>query len=57
MYIVEKIDKKDEFSLSLQIDKKAECLIFKYSLLSYIRIEEIEIYDPDKIFKLPLDIK
>lgn len=56
VYIVEKIAIDKEFYLSITLDRKAQCLSFVYSPAGGMSIEEVAHNNPEKIFKLPVDI-
>ena len=57
VYIVEKLSIKKEYYLSLALDRKAGCPVFIYSPAGGMSIEEVARKNPEKIFKMPVDIK
>ena len=56
VYIVEKIQIEKEFYLSLTLDRKSGCPVFIYSPAGGMSIEDVAVKNPEKIFKIPVDI-
>jgi len=56
VYIVEKIAIDKEFYLSMTLDRKAGCPTFIYSQAGGMSIEDVAHSNPEKIFKLPVDV-
>ena len=56
VYIVEKIAIDKEFYLSLTLDRKAGKPTFIYSQAGGMNIEDVAHSNPEKIFKLPVDV-
>lgn len=57
VYIVEKIQIDKEFYLSLTLDRKAGKPVFIYSPAGGMNIEDVAHSNPEKIFKIPIDMK
>lgn len=45
-----------EFYLSITLDRKAGCPVFIYSPAGGMSIEEVAKKNPEKIFKIPVDL-
>jgi succinyl-CoA synthetase beta subunit len=56
VYIVEKIDIAKEFYLSITLDRKAQSAVFIYSPAGGMAIEDVAHSNPEKIFKLYVDL-
>jgi succinyl-CoA synthetase beta subunit len=56
VYIVEKVAIAKEFYLSITLDRKAGCPVFIYSPEGGMSIEDVAHKNPEKIFKLPIDL-
>ena len=57
VYIVEKLQIDKEYYLSVTLDRKQGCPVFIYSPAGGMSIEDVAKNNPEKIFKLPIDIK
>jgi succinyl-CoA synthetase beta subunit len=53
---VEKLSIDREFYLSLTLDRKAGSAVFVYSIAGGMAIEEVAHANPEKIFKIYVDI-
>jgi succinyl-CoA synthetase beta subunit len=56
VYIVEKLGIIKEFYLSITLDRKSGCPIFIYSPAGGTSIEDVAKTNPEKIFKIPIDV-
>jgi succinyl-CoA synthetase beta subunit len=56
VYIVEKISIEKEFYLSMVLDRKAGSAVFIYSPEGGMSIEDVAHKNPEKVFKLYVDI-
>lgn len=56
VYIVEKLQIEKEFYLSITLDRKAGCPVFIYSPAGGMSIEDVAHSNPEKIFKIPINI-
>lgn len=57
VYIVEKIQIDKEFYLSLTLDRKAGMPVFIYSTAGGMSIEDVAHSNPEKIFKIHVNMK
>lgn len=57
VYIVEKLSIEREFYLSLTLDRKAGKPVFVYSQAGGMSIEDVAHSNPEKIFKLHVDVQ
>lgn len=56
VYIVEKVDIEKEYYLSLTLDRKEGKPVFVYSPAGGMSIEEVAAKNPEKIFKMHVDV-
>lgn len=56
VYIVEKIAIEKEFYLSMTLDRKAQSAVMIYSPAGGMSIEDVAHTNPEKIFKIYVDI-
>jgi succinyl-CoA synthetase beta subunit len=56
VYIVEKVPIDKEFYLSMTLDRKEQSAVFIYSPAGGMAIEDVAHKNPEKIFKLHVDI-
>ena len=54
--MVEKLEIDKEFYLSLTLDRNQGCPVFICSASGGMKIEEVAIKNPEKIFRIPVDI-
>ena len=57
VYIVEKISIEKEFYLSITLDRKAGCPVIIYSPAGGMSIEDVAHSNPEKIFKINVNMK